>query len=75
MAIKKRSLVDQVYECCAAISSRCGALGSKLNVNELQDELGVSCTPVPEAVNRLRQEGTGGLREQRGRPHPGLGPA
>ena len=32
-------------------------LGSKLNVNELQDELGVSCTPIREAVNRLQQEG------------------
>ena len=56
-AIKKRSLVDQVYEICAAISSRWRPLGSKLNVNELQDELGVVAPPIREAVNRLQQEG------------------
>ena len=31
-------------------------MGTRLNVNELQTELGVSCTPIREAVNRLQQE-------------------
>ena len=57
-AIKKRSLVDQVYEMLRGdIITLRRPLGSKLNVNELQDELGVSCTPIREAVNRLQQEG------------------
>lgn len=57
-AIKKRSLVDQVYERLRSdiINLRL-PLGSKVNVNELQDTLGVSCTPIREAVNRLQQEG------------------
>lgn len=57
-AIKKRSLVDQVYERLRTdiITLRL-PLGSKVNVNELQDTLGVSCTPIREAVNRLQQEG------------------
>jgi DNA-binding GntR family transcriptional regulator len=57
-AIKKRSLVDQVYERLRndIITLRL-PLGSKVNVNELQDTLGVSCTPIREAVNRLQQEG------------------
>ncbi len=57
-AIKKRSLVDQVYERLRAdiINLRL-PLGSKVNVNELQDVLGVSCTPIREAINRLQQEG------------------
>ena len=57
-AIKKRSLVDQVYERLRAdIVSLRLPLGSKVNVNELQDILGVSCTPIREAINRLQQEG------------------
>ena len=57
-AIKKRSLVDQVYEMLRGdIITLRRPLGSKLNVNELQDELGVSCTPFGKAVNRLQQEG------------------
>lgn len=57
-AIKKRSLVDQVYETLRRdIITLRRPLGSKLNVNELQEELGVSCTPIREAVNRLQQEG------------------
>ena len=57
-AIKKRSLVDQVYESLRGeIISLRRPLGSKLNVNELQEELGVSCTPIREAINRLQQEG------------------
>lgn len=40
-AIKKRSLVDQVYEMLRGdIITLRRPLGSKLNVNELQDELG-----------------------------------
>ncbi len=56
--IKKRSLVDQVYERLRGdiITLRL-PLGSKVNVNELQDVLGVSCTPIREAINRLQQEG------------------
>lgn len=57
-AIKKRSLVDQVYETLRSeIITLKRPLGSKLNVNELQEELGVSCTPIREAINRLQQEG------------------
>lgn len=57
-AIQKRSLVDQVYERLRGdiIDLRL-PLGSKVNVNELQDTLGVSCTPIREAINRLQQEG------------------
>lgn len=56
--IQKRSLVDQVYERLRSdiIALRL-PLGSKINVNELQDTLGVSCTPIREAINRLQQEG------------------
>lgn len=57
-AIKKRSLVDQVYEeLRGGILSLRIPLGSRLNVNELQEELQVSCTPIREAINRLQQEG------------------
>ncbi|MBP2654647.1 MAG: GntR family transcriptional regulator [Firmicutes bacterium] len=56
--IKKTSLVDQVYERLRKdIISLQLPLGSKLNVNELQTKLGVSCTPIREAVNRLQLEG------------------
>lgn len=57
-AIKKRSLVDQVYETLRSdIIALRRPLGSKLNVSELQEEMGVSCTPIREALNRLQQEG------------------
>lgn len=57
-AIKKQSLVDQVYDKLRAdIISLQRPLGSKLNVNEMQEELGVSCTPIREAINRLQNEG------------------
>ena len=57
-AIKKRSLVDQVYEVLRRdIITLRRPLGSKLNVNELQEELEVSCTPIREAGNCLQQEG------------------
>ena len=32
-------------------------LGSRVNVNEWQESLGVSCPPIREAINRLQQEG------------------
>lgn len=57
-AIQKRSLVDQVYDRLRNdIITLQFPLGSKINVNELQDTLGVSCTPIREAINRLQQEG------------------
>lgn len=57
-AIKKRSLVDQVYDRLRSdIVTLRVPLGSRVNVNELQDTLGVSCTPIREAINRLQQEG------------------
>lgn len=56
--IKRMSLVDQVYE---KIRERIVKLevpfGSKLNVSKLQEEYGVSSTPVREALNRLLNEG------------------
>ena len=56
--IKKSSLVDQVYrQLREEILTLQRPLGGKLNVNELQNELEVSCTPIREAVNRLQQEG------------------
>ena len=59
MAVVKRlSLVDQVYD---ALRDRLVSLkipfGSKLNVSRLQEEYGVSSTPVREALNRLMNEG------------------
>ena len=59
MAIIKRvSLVDQVYD---KLRERIVTLkipfGSKLNVSKLQEEYGVSSTPVREALNRLLNEG------------------
>ena len=57
-SIKKRSLVDQIYERLRSdIISLELPLGSRVNVNELQESLGVSCTPIREAINRLQQEG------------------
>ncbi|MGI5932881.1 MAG: GntR family transcriptional regulator, partial [Eubacterium sp.] len=56
--IKRVSLVDQVYE---KLRERIVSLkipfGSKLNVSKLQEEYGVSSTPVREALNRLLNEG------------------
>lgn len=56
--IKRLSLVDQVYE---KIREKIVKLevpfGSKLNVSKLQEEYGVSSTPVREALNRLLNEG------------------
>ncbi len=56
--IKRLSLVDQVYEKLRArIVSLEFPFGSKLNVSQLQDEFGVSSTPVREALNRLLNDG------------------
>ena len=56
--IKRMSLVDQVYE---KLKDKIVQLkipfGSKLNVSKLQEEYGVSSTPVREALNRLLNEG------------------
>lgn len=58
LSIKKCSLVDMVYDRLReAIIQMQLPLGSKLNVNELQEQIGVSCTPIREAINRLQQEG------------------
>lgn len=55
--IKKASLVDQIYSKLREdIITLKIPMGARLNVNELQSELGVSCTPIREAVNRLQQE-------------------
>ena len=55
--IKRVSLVDKVYE---KLRERIVQLkipfGSKLNVSKLQEEYGVSSTPVREALNRLLNE-------------------
>ena len=57
-AIKKQSLVDQIYQRLREdIIMQRIPLGSHLNVNELQTQLEVSCTPIREAINRLQQEG------------------
>ena len=51
------SLVDQIYSKLREdIITLKIPLGARLNVNELQSDLGVSCTPIREAVNRLQQE-------------------
>ncbi len=56
--IKRLSLVDQVYD---KLRERIVTLkipfGSKLNVSKLQEEYGVSSTPVREAMNRLLNDG------------------
>lgn len=55
--IKKESLVDQIYSKLREdIITMKLPMGMRMNVNELQNELGVSCTPIREAVNRLQQE-------------------
>lgn len=57
-AIKRVSLVDQVYEKLRdKIVTLKIPFGSKLNVSKLQEEYGVSSTPVREALNRLLNEG------------------
>ncbi|MCC8141716.1 MAG: GntR family transcriptional regulator [Lachnospiraceae bacterium] len=56
--IKRLSLVDQVYEKLREqIVTLKIPFGSKLNVSRLQEEYGVSSTPVREAMNRLLNDG------------------
>ena len=58
MGIEKRSLVDMIHaQLRSDIITLRYPLGAKLSVSALQTELGVSCTPIREAVNRLQQEG------------------
>ena len=56
--IKRVSLVDQVYE---KLRERIVQLkipfGSKLNVSKLQEEYGVSSTPVREALKPFVKRG------------------
>ena len=57
-AIRARSLVVQVYdEVLRRIGSGGAAPGSALGIAELARDLGVSPTPVREALQRLRAEG------------------
>ncbi len=57
-AIRKYSLVDQIYNSLRRdILSLSYPLGAKLSVAELEKVMGVSCTPIREAINRLQQEG------------------
>lgn len=56
--IKRQSLVDQLYSMLREnILTMKYPLGSRLNVNEIQEEFGVSSTPLREALNRLQQDG------------------
>ncbi|MGL5437357.1 MAG: GntR family transcriptional regulator [Lachnospiraceae bacterium] len=56
--LKKQSLSDQLYEQIRVnIINLTFPLGSKLNVNELQEIYEVSSTPIREAINRLQVEG------------------
>ena len=56
--IRKQSLVDQIYSLLReSILTLRYPLGSRINVNEIQQEYGVSSTPLREALNRLQQEG------------------
>ncbi|MBQ8076207.1 MAG: GntR family transcriptional regulator [Oscillospiraceae bacterium] len=56
--IKKQSLVDQIYaKLREEILTLKLPLGSRINVNDIQEELGVSSTPLREALNRLQQDG------------------
>lgn len=55
--IKRESLVEQIYnQLRSDIVSLKIPLGSKVNVNELQQKYGVSSTPLREAINRLQAE-------------------
>jgi DNA-binding GntR family transcriptional regulator len=61
------SLVNQAYqELKRMILEREVPLGGKLNENELAGALGISRTPVREAMNRLQKEGLVEIFPQRG---------
>ena len=63
-AIKKRSLVDQVYEALRRdIIMLRRLLGSKLNVNELQEELGGELYPHSGSGEPSSARGAGGLQK------------
>ena len=65
--IKKQSLVDQIYaRLRELIITGKLPLGSRINVSELQQSLGVSSTPLREALNRLQQDGLVVLRPNLG---------
>ncbi len=70
------SVVDQVYD---AIRERIasGALvrGARIHQEDLADELGVSRTPVREALRRLAAEGLVEMRTNRGARVADVGPA
>ncbi len=54
----KQSLADQIYaQLRKDILTLKFPLGSRINVNEVQERLGVSSTPFREALNRLMQDG------------------
>lgn len=56
--IVKQSLAEQIYARLREdILTLKYPLGSHINVNEVQDRLGVSSTPFREALNRLTQDG------------------
>lgn len=56
--IVKQSLTDQIYtQLRNDILTLTYPLGSRINVNEVQERLGVSSTPFREALNRLQQDG------------------
>jgi len=58
MALKKQSLVDQIYDQIRTdIISLKMPLGGRLNVSELQEKFGISSTPIREAINRLQKDG------------------
>lgn len=56
--LKKQSLVDQIYDQIKeTIITLAIPLGGRINVSELQEQYGVSSTPIREAINRLSKEG------------------
>lgn len=56
--IVKQSLAEQIYTVLRKdILTLNYPLGSRINVNEVQEKLGVSSTPFREALNRLTQDG------------------
>lgn len=56
--IRYQNMTDAVYASLSeAIFSRRFALGQRINVDELRQQLGVSRTPLKDALNRLATEG------------------